>query len=316
MIPEHINQQIKEAFTAEMEDKYHLVYTAYDESFNHSAENIQECMEKHEVEPLYEITDDWFSECQYQGGLSIIDELKNTIFNDGKYADIQPYIEDWLDDADNKDYLRFQIEERDHSDPISELIGRTRIRARITQYSNFDGLSSNWDLGNTYHYKDYFKDIIDTLWLNPATVKKVFTEKGITAEGIWVNLAYRNGKEAVEYNDFADEVKNQTCNCFLVFMGMFPLQDMYENGFAKYHQIIVPKGNSCGFYCWCGGGGSLLSMTLKRDLVLPVKIPKKSEYDRFELDVDERNCENGYCIDEVYGLIEAAWGEEFQLIYN
>jgi len=27
-------------------------------------------------------------------------------------------------------------------------------------------------------------------------------------------------------------------------------------------------------------------------------------------------CGNGYCINEVYGLIGSAWGEEFRLIYK
>ena len=316
MIPEHINQQIKQAFTAEMEDKYHLVYTHFDDSFDHSAKYIQECLDKHDGYPLYETTDEWISDCRYRESLSIIGELKDAIGDNSKYADIQPYIENWIDDVDNMDCLRFQIEERDHSNPIGELIGRTSIRAKITQHTNFDSLPSNWDLRNTYHYKDYFKDIVDTLWLNPATVKKTFTEKGITAEGIWINLAYRNGKEAVDYNDFADEVLNQTCNCLLVFMGMFPLKDMYEHGFGKYHQIIVPKGNSCGLYSSSCGGGSLMEMELKRNLVLPIRLPGKTKYDYFDMDVDEPNCNNGYCIDDVYGLIRSAWGKEFIPVYK
>ena len=316
MIPENIHQQIEQAFTAEMDEKYHLVYTHYDDCFDHSAESIQECVEKHEIYPLYETTNDWISDCQYHGSLQVIDELKDAILEDSKYADIQPYIEEWIEDDQNIENLRCQIEERDHSDPISEMIDRTKIRARITQFTNFDSLPSNWGLGNSYRYQEYFKDIIDTLCLNPAKVKKVFTEKGINAEGVWINLTHRNGNEVVDYNDFANEVLNQSCCCHLVFMGMFPLESMHERGFGQYHQIIVPKGNCCGLYGCFNGGGSLFGMELKRDLVLPHRLPGKTKYDHFDMVVDEPNCNNGYCINEVYGLIRSVWGEEFIPVYK
>ena len=316
MIPEDINQQIKQAFTAEMPEKYYLVYTHYDDSFDHCAKIIQDCMENHEIQPFYEMTDEWISDCQYRESLSIIDELKDTILDDSKYADIQPYVEEWIDDTDNVFLLGYLIMERDHSNPIREMIVRTKIRARITQFSNYDSLPSNWDLRNSYRYQNYFKDIIDTLWLNPALVKKVFTGKGINTEGIWVNLIHRNGKEVVEYNDFANEVISQNCNCFLVFMGMFPLESMYEHGFGRYHQIIVPKGNNCGLFSPYCGGGSLFGMELKRNLVLPLRLPGKTKYDSFDMVVDEPNCNNGYCIDEVYGLIRSVWGKEFIPVYK
>jgi len=316
MIPEKISEQIENAFIGKLDEEYHLVYTHYNDAFDHSPKVIQECMEAHDLYPIYETIDDWISECQYDVSLQIIYDLRDNILKDCKHSELHEYMKEWIDDADNIDHLRFLIMERDNSDPIKEIIGRTRLRARITQFTNFDCLPSNWGMRNACHYEDYFKDIIDILCLNPAIVKQTFIKTGINAVGRFPNLKYRNGKEAVEYTDFAREVHNQHCYCNLVFMGILPIKSMYSNGFKEYQKIVIPKGNSCGFYSWWNGGGSLLSMTLKRDLVLSVKIPKKTEYDRFELDVDERNCGNGYCIDEAYGLIRAAWGEEFQLIYN
>jgi hypothetical protein len=316
MISEEILQQILQAFTGEMDEKYYLVYTHYDESFDNSPEIIQKCMEAKEDYPLSDLVNDWFCDCRYENSLEIVDDLKDSILSDEKYANIHPYIEEWLEDDENREHLTCCIMERDYSNPAKELISRTRFRARITQFSNYETLPSNWDMGNKYQYQDYFKDIVDTLHLNPAKVKQALNKKGIDAEGIWVNLTYRNGREAVEYDDFADEVHNQTCNGHLVFMGMFPLDVMYDQGFRKYHKIIVPKGNSCGLYGSFNGGGSLLGMELKRDLVLPLQIQGKTKYDRFDLELDEQNCCNGYCIDEVYGLIRKAWGEEFQLLYQ
>ena len=316
MIPEKINKEIENAFISRLKTKYHLVYTHYDDDLNQSAKVIHHCMEAQDLYPIYEILDDWISDSQYDVSLQIIYELRDEILNDCKYSKIHEYMEEWIESADNIDHLRFLIMERDNSDPVREIIGRTRLRARVTQFSNFDCLPSNWDMRNTYLYVDYFKDIIDILCLNPAVVKQTFIKTGINAVGKFPNLAYRNGKEAVDYTEFAQEVHNQCCYCHLVFMGMLPLSSMYDNDFKKHKSIVIPKGNSCGFYSWWNGGGSLLSMTLKRDLVLPLKIPRKTEYDRFELDVDERNCGLGYCIDDAYGLIREAWGKEFQLIYN
>jgi len=316
MIPDEINKKIKQAFSSKMKENYYLVYTDYNDSFNHSAKTIHECMEKEDISPLYENVDDWIYECQYSMCNEVIDELDEKILKDDKYTELHPYLEEWLENEDNREQLRCGITDRDHSDPISEMIDRTRLRARVTQYSNYDALASNWDLNNTYKYSDYFKDIVDTLYLNPTKVKKTFLEKGIKPEGKFPNLTYRNGKEVVDYTAFTEELLNQNCYSHLIFMGMLPLKTLYNNGFLKFKKMIIPKGNSCGFYSYWQGGGSLLGMELKRDLVLPIQIPRKTTHDCFDLDIDERNCGIGYCIDEVYGMIREAWGKEIQLVYN
>ncbi len=69
------------------------------------------------------------------------------------------------------------------------------------------------------------------------------------------------------------------------------------------------------FNSW-NGGGSLMEMELLRDLYIPVEFTRKTEYDRCEICVDEPRCGNGYCINEVYGLMSSAWGKEIQLNYK
>jgi hypothetical protein len=99
-------------------------------------------------------------------------------------------------------------------------------------------------------------------------------------------------------------------------MGMFPLESMYNNDFKQYDKIVIPKGNSCGFFNSWNGASSILDITLKRDLELPLRLPGKTAYDRFDLEVDEKGCLSGYCIDEVCGMVKEAWGKEFRLIYK
>lgn len=165
-------------------------------------------------------------------------------------------------------------------------------------------------------YDEYFKDMVDLLCLNPAKVKQVFNQKDINTIGRWPDKPKRNGKEAVRYEDLADEMLNQCCYCLLTFMGLMPLTDLYQNNFGEYKTIIIPKGNNCGMFNSWNGGGSLMEMVLLRDLYIPVEFTRKTEYDRCEICVDEPRCGNGYCINEVYGLMSSAWGKEIKLIYN
>jgi len=316
MIPENIDKKIENAFIGELDEKYHLVYVQHDYSFENSPETVQKCLDNHDPSWLYDKVGGWIYESQYEASNYLIKKLKEKLLNDNKYADIHLFIKDWIDDVDNFEYLRHCIIESDHSEPVKKMIEKTCLRARVTQYTNHDCLPSNWDMDNTYYYQDYIKDIIDNLYLNPAKVKQSFMKYGIKAAGKWTNLAYRNGKEAVEYDAFSKEVLNQCCYCQFVFMGMFPLESMYMNGFKQYNKIVIPKGNSCGFFNSWHGGGSMLGIDLKRDLELPLKLRGKTKWDGFDLYVDERGCHSGYCIDEVYGMSKQAWGKEFKLIYN
>ena len=125
MIPEEINKQIEKAFSAEMQGEYCLVYTHYDDSFDHSAKTIQTCMEKEDSSLLLETLDDWIVESQNNMCDEIIDELKNEVLADGKYAGIHSCLEEWLDDDSNRGYLR---------QCITEILGENE---------DFDGLTAS-----------------------------------------------------------------------------------------------------------------------------------------------------------------------------
>lgn len=305
---------IKQAFMENMDKEYHLIYTGYRENFNHSGETIQKCLDAKSDEALYDTL--WEADARREGSGYVLEEIRDRILCAAAYELLHPYIEAWLEEDDNKEAVLEAIEERDNSNPYMEMLSRSRIRARVTLYTNYDCLPHNYDMGNTYSYDGYVKDIIDVLCLNPAKVKQAFNEKGIGTTGRWPDKKNRNGKEAVRYEALSDELLNQCCYGLLTFMGLMPLAEMYSHNFAEYKTIIVPKGNNCGMFNDWNGGGSLMEMELLRDLYIPAEFPQKTEYDRSEICVDEPGCGHGYCIDEVYGLIPSVWGNEIKLIYK
>lgn len=313
-ISPEISTAIRQAFTDIMDEEYSLIYTDYRENYDNSGELIQKCLDAKSDEALYD--NHWESDARREGSEYVLENLQNKIMVADRYESLHPYIEDWLDMDDNKNKILEIIEDRDTSEPYKEMLGRSKIRGRATLFTNYDCFPHNYDMNNTYYYDEYFKDMVDLLCLNPAKVKQVFNQKGIQTIGRWPNKPKRNGKEAVRYEDLADEMLNQCCYCLLTFMGLMPLTDLYQNNFGEYKTIIIPKGNNCGMFNSWNGGGSLMEMELLRDLYIPVEFTRKTEYDRCEICVDKPRCGNGYCINEVYGLVSSAWGKEIKLIYK
>lgn len=303
---------IRQAFEDNLDEEYDLIYTDYNDNFNRSGETIQKCLDANSDEALYDTQ--WEHDARREGSEYALEKLQDKILSDDTYEFLHPFIDGWLEQDGNKQAMLESIEERDTGNPYKEMLSRSRIRARATLYTNYDCLPRNYDMGNTYCYDGYIKDIVDVLCLNPAKVKQAFIGKGIGAIGRWPDKKARNGREAVRYEDLATELLNQCCCGLLAFMGLMPLMDLYEHNFAAYKTIVVPKGNLCGMFNSWNGGGSLMEMELLRDLHIPVIFPRKTQYDRCELCVDEPG--SGYCIDEVYGLIPSVWGKEFRLIYK
>lgn len=311
-ISPEVSATIRQAFTDNMDKEYSLIYTDYRDNYDDSGDLIQKCLDAKSHENL---TDNhWVSDAQRTGSEYVLKSLQDQLLSDSTYKHLHPFIEDWLED--NKDEIIEIIEDRDTSKPYKEIMGRSKIYGRATLFTNYDCFPHNFDMGNTYYYDQYFKDMVDVLCLNPAKVKQTFNQKGIHTTGRWPDKPKRNGNEAVRYEDLADEMLNQCCYCLLTFMGLMPLTDLYKNNFGEYKTISIPKGNNCGMFNSWNGGGSLMEMELLRDLNIPVKFPRKTQYDRCELFVDEPRCGNGYCINEVYGLISSAWGKEIQLNYK
>ncbi|MCD7908477.1 MAG: hypothetical protein LUH04_12510 [Clostridium sp.] len=295
-----MSKEIKQAFINEMDEKYELVYIGQDQNLLPYVNDIEDCLSKHTDEYLstvWEYLDYvWEEECEKE-----IDALEKKLLENEQLKHLHLYIPEWIKDFDNRDQIQHEIGKRDKEEPIKDLVRNTNLRARATLYTNYDCLMDNFDMNNTYSYDKYFKDIIDVLFLNPSKVKHVFNEMGINTTGRFPNKKYREGKEAVLYEEFAEELLNQTTYGLLTFVGMLPMEGLYEKGFKDYKYITIPKGNKCGIFGAWNGGGGLMEMTLQRDLTIPIHRKGKTKVDVLEIEVDEPNC-TGYCIDEVYGI--------------
>ena len=306
-----ISEEIRQLFLLLMNSKYSLVYTDYTDSLEDHAELIEKCMQNQSLDALYDMN--FFDRTRYDSAYRELDEIRNMVIDNPSYYHLRERIGEWIEDPYNVDAMIDTILERDSSEPIKEMIERTKLRGRVELYSKNDCQVSSVGLNNIHHYHRYFKDMVDLLCLNPAVLKKVFDDYGFITEGEWPDEPQRN--PAVNYHDFAVEIENQTYTCLLVFLGMFPLNTMYTNGFKDYEKIIIPKGNRCGMFSSWNGCGSCLDMELIRDLEVPKKIPQKSENDGCEIVIDEKGCGTEWCIDQVYGMDCSVWGEEFKVIY-
>lgn len=307
--------EIRKAFVDRLDEKYELVYIDYNDTFNHSGKTIQKCIDNKSGDTLYDYNSHWLNESASDAALYCLNEIKDNILSEKKLEHLHPFIEEWLETDGNKDEIRYMIEDRDISTPYKDIIKQTHLRSRAMLYTNYDCLVSNYDMGNTYAYEDYFKDIVDVLFLNPSTLKQTFIRHGINTVGRFPNLAYRNGREAVSYDDFASEMLNMCCYGLLTFAGMLPLDELYDNNFEQITHITIPKDNYCGMFNDWNGGGSLMEMKLLRDLTIKVRRSRMTEYDKLELYVDERGCD-GYCIDDVYGMDYTFWGKPFELKFK
>lgn len=303
-----IAEEIRQAFISRLDEKYHLVYIEYKSNLNQSGRVIQDCIEAKSGDQLFDINDDWISDNVFESANYYLDEIKSDILSDGSLEHLHPFVDEWLETDDNRAEIRYMIEDRDESTPFQDLINNTRLNARATLYTNYDCLLHNYDMGNTYSYEEYVKDIIDVLNLNPFWVRQTFTKCGINTVGNFPDIRKRNGKEAVSYMSFAEELLNQTSYSLLTFAGVLPLQKLIDNHFGEIKYIVVPKGNYCGMFSDWRGGGSLMEMQLIRDLKIPTRWFQKTKYDKLELEV-EVSGNYSYCISEVYDVSRSFWNK-------
>lgn len=295
-----------------MKRSYTLVWTDYSDNLDNHHDIIQDCLNKRSCESLEEKVYNWYSESEWTAVCEAIGKLKEKSIK--QYGFDEDVVDAFFDE--HEDEIRDEIYSRDDSGVLKELIRNTDdIPVRVEMLSNNDCINSNWFESQCgYRYDEsYFGDMIDSLNLNPAKVKKLLTGHGYKVYGRFPNRKSRDGKEQVSYEQFYKEMLNSCCSAnLLVYIGKVSLKDLYDADFSV-DEVIIPKGNCCGLFSSAFGGGSLLEMELKQDV--PLKLKRKNGCDyRFRLDAERSKYD--YSIQHVYGVDDSFFGNTVSLVAN
>lgn len=293
-----------------MDPTYTLVWTDYNDNLDNHRALIQKCLDNKNCLQLWEKADVWYSDAEWEAVKEIIAKLKEecVVFNDFEEEEVDAFFDE------HEDEIRDEIYSRNDSDVLAELIKHTDdIPVRVEMLSNYDCINSNWfESQGGYRYEEsYFGDMVDTLNLNPAKVKKLLLEHGYEAHGRFPNRKSRDGKEQVSYEQFYEELINSCCGAnLLTYTGRVNLKELYNAGFSL-KEVIIPKGNCCGLFSSTYGGGSLLEMELKQDVRLKLEV---KDYHGFRFRLDEERSKYDYSVQHVYGVDDSFFGDAVRIV--
>ena len=293
-----------------MEQSYTLVWTDYNDNLDNHLDVIRKCLDRRNCDCLWEKAGEWYGDAEYEAVHGIMEKLKEEcfVFNDFDEHEVDAFFDEYDDE------IRDEIYSRNDSDVVKDLIRNTDdIPIQVEMLSNYDCINSNWfESQGGYSYEEsYFGDMVDSLNLNPAKVKKLLTGHGCKVYGRFPNRKGRNGKEQVSYEQFYTELINSCCGAnLLTYIGKVSLKDLYDAGFSL-KEVIIPKGNCCGLFSSTYGGGSLLEMELKQDVKLKLEVKSCNGF-RFRLD-DERS-KYDCSIQHVYGVDDSFFNNAVSIV--
>lgn len=285
--------QMYRDFLARLEPSYRLCYVdSYDEV---PAKLIQQCLDARSGEPL--TSEPLFDEERRYYADYYLKELAQTFID-------KPYSYEKLEEftgSDEWDSLLNEIEDRDTSAPLRELLSQSTVHVRIMLHSNYDCWLPVWETRSLYLRDSALDGILAMLSLNPSRVKAAAMKLGMPVSGRWPDLPSREGKEVVDYEAF---VKNlQACPNYglWTFFGRFRLTDLLDADFDPA-SLTIPKGTVCSMYNdWNGGGSTYLIHTIRDIPVRELVRRGARRKDTARVYVDEKGCSNGYASGEVYG---------------
>ena len=293
-----------------MEPSYTLVWTDYNDNLDNHLDIIRKCLDRRNCDCLWEKASEWYGDAEYEAVHGIMEKLKEEcfVFNDFDEHEVDAFFDE------HEDAIRDEIYSRNDSDVVKDLIRYTDdIPIRVEMLSDYDCINSNWfESQGGYSYEaSYFGDIVDSLNLNPALVKKLLTSHGYKVYGRFPNRKSRNGKEQVSYEQFYEELINSCCGAnLLTYIGKVSLKELYDADFSL-KEVIIPKGNCCGLFSSTYGGGSLLEMELKQDVKLKLEV---KGYNGFRFRLDNERSKYDYSIQHVYGVDDSFFNNPVSIV--
>lgn len=288
-----------------MPKSYTLRWVMYDDNLDNDLNIIGQCIQSRSCEPLQEAVERWYYTSEWEAVLTAVKELKEECSRQGFTERQISYIFSRYEHE-----IIQEIYDRDDSDTIAELIANTdSVPVRVEMLSDYDCINSHCleSHGGYCYEHSYFGDMVDALLLNPHKVQWIFTQHDIKCIGEFPDIAERNGKEQVSYDDFLQEVQNSCCGAnLLIYIAKIDLRELYAANFAL-DKIIIPKGNACGLFSSIYGGGSVMEMRLLQDVVLDLKIAANHGY---RLTLDHEECS----IKRVYGVLDSFFGATLKIL--
>lgn len=301
---------------SEMDAQYRLFYSDPMDNLNDYLNILQECIESHSKEALYEVvdqaTDDQIDEAVYE----VMGELKTKLEDKGYPAN---EVDDFFSDYEGE--IVDEIHVRDVSEPIEQLVNNTGLDGQVCAYIDmtigFDCVNSyELESENGFAYKNtYFGDMIDQLNLNPSKVEELLHVEGAKTVGVFPELSARDGQEFVRYDQFVQELVKNPDLGLLVFLTKVDLKDLVDKDF-DFQEVVVPKGNRCGLFFSGIGSGSILGMELQRDIKLYMR--HEEEGRSMWLTLDDKSVKRGCSIQETYDFAypDKVFGRKAELSSN
>lgn len=266
------------------------IYTDYRDR-NLSDRFLKEMFESDSPEEyFYDALEEWA--CDYECDNDIVDEIRNSL---------PEYMEEYWNERENE---------------ITDFIHEnTYYYYSAEDFNNEINVNIMVDCGNANY--DYACDNIlnycgngniDTassmLWLAKTQGKETELREAVE----WY---YREDKDYSDREKDTDsfiesciqELENLTCPLgtmtFLVKMPLFEVINLIENQNKKRNgYILIGKDTECGLFDSINGGGSVLEISLDKDIKLPISYAN----------VCVEGCNaHGYDVNEVYGLIDNCW---------
>lgn len=291
-----------------MKDSYTLVWVDCRDNLDDSRDLIWKCLDSRSCEHLWDMTDRWYSDTECAAICEIVAGLKEKCIHIFNKDDVDAFFNE------HEDEILDEIYNRNGSDVLGKLLKNSDdVPVRIEMLSNYDCINSNWfeSHGGYSYEKSYFGDMVDTLNLNPAKVKRLLTEHGYRTCGRFPDRKNRDGKEQVSYGQFYRELVNSCSGAnLLTYMGTVNLKELYDAEFSL-KEVVIPKGNCCGLFSSTFGGGSLLEMELKRDVRLKLEV---KGYHGFRFRLDDGGSGHESSIRQVYGVDDSFFGDAVSLI--
>lgn len=302
--------------TSEMDAQYRLFYSDPIDNLNDYLDTVQECIEMHSKNALYEVVDQMTDLQIDEAVYEVMGELKTKLEEKGYPAN---EVDTFFSDYEGE--IMDEIHIRDVSGPIEQLVNNTgldgQVRAYIDMTSSFDCVNSyELESENGFSYnKSYFGDMIDQLNLNPSKVEKLLHAEGAKTVGVFPDIPARDGQEFVRYDQFIEELVNNPDLGLLVFLTKVDLKELVDKDF-DVQEVVVPKGNRCGLFFSGVGSGSILGMELQRDIKLDVRHEEAGH--RMWLTLDDKSVKRGCSIQETYDFAypDEVFGRKAELSSN